>query len=380
MTSNQDSERGAQDNTSSNQFVELTPDNLEGFETSLKNLEKDLNQIKSHHKLESVDRDRVKELFGRKLDLMHQFNLFINQQTPRYHHGSSFISSFDQQRLLNKLKEIETEISKLQAEDGLDQGQNSAPSKRKKFSFKKTPLSQPALPIPTVSTAPEAQPTPSAVSIPPLHESQGSNPLGLTADSQNLFIQPSCPVQPLHILALSDLSNVVLDLRNLAPHLSTLQLSRIHHAAVLAPPLSGSAFLTHVSHSILLLISQQVRSYGCEDVVLLLHTHTGPVIESCKGIRIAPYPKDLFPPSPSDAFDPARSSSQHHLPHDFDHPEASSTSSPNFSILDSLPIPRDDLCTLFQPGHPLVPSVHSLPTGGSYFLLPESCKDLLAQL
>ena len=140
----------------------------------------------------------------------------------------------------------------------LDQGQNSAPSKRKKFSFKKSPLSPPALPIPTMSTAPEAQPNISIVPTPPL-PSQGSNPLGLTPDSKDLFIQPSCPIQPLHILSLSDLSNVVLDLRNLATHLSTLQLSRMHHAAVLAPPLSGSAFLTHVSHSILLLVSQQVR-------------------------------------------------------------------------------------------------------------------------
>ncbi|OAV99103.1 hypothetical protein PTTG_25453 [Puccinia triticina 1-1 BBBD Race 1] len=135
-------------------------------------------------------------------------------------------------------------------------------SKPKKFSFKKTlrPQAPPIAP----SIPSEAKSTVSA-------EPPSENPFGLKPHSKNLFIQPPSSLSPLHILALSDLSNVVLDLRALTPHLSTLQLARIHHAAILAPPLSGSVSLTQVSHSILLLVSQQYHSTNaCPEIALCI--------------------------------------------------------------------------------------------------------------
>jgi hypothetical protein len=156
-----------------------------------------------------------------------------------------------------KLKELESEISKIQqARYSSHEEEKGDKLKPKKFGFKR-PAAQVQGPSTSNSNPSEAK---SADRIPSSLSNGTTNPLDLKPHSENLFIRPSSPLQPLHILALADLSNVVLDLRALFPHLSTLQLSRIHHAAVLAPPLSGSTSLAQVSHSILLLVSQQVSA------------------------------------------------------------------------------------------------------------------------
>ncbi|KAA1075129.1 hypothetical protein PGT21_029728 [Puccinia graminis f. sp. tritici] len=362
----------------SDQFIELNTVNLQQFEKSLKDLEADVSHINAKTAPDSIDQSQ--ELFARKLTLLHQFNLFINQQNQSNIHDSSFISTFDQQRLLNKLKELESEISELQQaryeSNGDEKRENPFKSKPKKFGFKR-PAAQVQGPSTSNSNPSEATP---ADQMPSPLSSRPTNPFDLKPHSKNLFIRPSSPLQPLHILALSDLSNVVLDLRALFPHLSTLQLSRIHHAAILAPPLSGSTSLAHVSHSILLLVSQQVRTYESEDLVLLLHSSTGPVIERSKRIAIGPYPNDLFPPSCSSTIDP-KSASQHHLPNDFDCPESSSTApSSNFSILSNSPIPLDQLSTVFEPGVDQLTPVDLSLSSSSCFVLPQSAQSLLMNL
>ncbi|KNZ56543.1 hypothetical protein VP01_237g10 [Puccinia sorghi] len=359
-------------------------------------LEHDVNST-----LES-DQDQFQEFFARKLRLLHQFNMFINQQYPKNnHHDSPFISNFDQQRLLNvdsiyilsktkmrhdqKLKYLEAKIVKLQQAQSWPQedSQHPSQSKPKKFSFKKAPPSQPASHS-TSAALPETDPTASTMSLP--QASPTSNPLGLKPHSNNLFIRPSSPLQPLHSLALSDLSTVVLDLRPLSPHLSSLQLSRIRHAAVLAPPLSGSKSVlrpliylllnwtcAHLIDLFFFLLNIQVRTYQSEDLVLLLHTRTGPVIERSTRLRIGPYPLKLFPAHSTAWFDPESSSSQHHTPQDFDCPERSTTNpSSNFEILSSSPIPFQHLSSIFLP-----PDTAPLELLSGCFLLPQSAENLL---
>jgi hypothetical protein len=67
--------------------------------TTLEDLEADITHINAKTAADSIDQSQ--ELFARKLTLLHQFNLFINQQNQSNTHDSSFISPFDQQRLLN---------------------------------------------------------------------------------------------------------------------------------------------------------------------------------------------------------------------------------------------------------------------------------------
>ncbi|EFP91318.2 uncharacterized protein PGTG_17175 [Puccinia graminis f. sp. tritici CRL 75-36-700-3] len=379
----------------SDQFIELNTVNLQQFEKSLKDLEADVSHIKAKTAPDSIDQSQ--ELFARKLTLLHQFNLFINQQNQSNIHDSSFISTFDQQRLLNKLKELESEISKLQqarySSNGDDKRENPFKSKPKKFGFKR-PAAQFQAPSTSNSNPSEAKP---ADQMPSPLSNRTTNPFDLNPHSKNLFIRPFSPLQPLHILALSDLSNVVLDLRALFPHLSTLQLSRIHHAAILAPPLSGSTsyefkniFTLNTNRNLhynplfpdltVYLEWIQVRTYESEDLVLLLHSSTGPVIERSKRIAIGPYPNDLFPPSCSTAIDP-KSASQHHLPNDFDCPESSSTApSSNFSILSNSPIPLDQLSTVFEPGVDQLTPVDLSLSSSSCFVLPQSAQSLLMNL
>ncbi|KAI9609863.1 hypothetical protein H4Q26_006852 [Puccinia striiformis f. sp. tritici PST-130] len=353
-----------------NQFIELNSTNLQEFERSLKDLENQIN-IKR-------EANHLQELSSQKLDLMHQFNFFLNQQ-QNYH--TSFISNYDQQRILNKLKDLETKISKSQQTQNKpeDKRENLIKTQPKKFSFKKTGgtasqmgnsktmnTEEHQLSVDSSSTGGGSQP--------------GNNPLNINSNSENLLIRPTAPISPLHILALSDLSNIVLDLRALAPHLSTLQLSRIDHAAVLAPPLSGSVSLAEVTHSILLLISQQVRTYKSEDLILLLNTSTGPVIEKSKRITIAPYPSKLFlSPEEADAHTEGEgSSSQHHLPNDFDYPDSSFGISPNFKILHSSPLSHLQLSILFQ-----LSDLHqnlSLSSSSSCYVLPQSARTMLMEL
>jgi hypothetical protein len=62
-------------------------------------LEADITHINAKTAPDSIDPSQ--ELFARKLTLLRQFNLFINQQNQSNICDSSFISTFDQQRLLN---------------------------------------------------------------------------------------------------------------------------------------------------------------------------------------------------------------------------------------------------------------------------------------
>lgn len=270
-----------------------------------------------------------------------------------------------------KLKDIESQIRTLQSQSIQTEERAASVLKPKKFSFKKS--TDPSLPG-TAATFQERRRT-----VPDeLLANESVDPLNLKPHSQNLFIQPPAPLAPLHTLALSNLSSVVIDLRNFTSHLSILRLSQLHRTAVLAPSLSGSASLIQVSNSLLVSVCQQLRTYECHDLIFLLHTTTSPVIESSTQISLAPYPFELFPRTSSSAIiDPQ--SSQHGLAHDFEFPDGPPTNiSPNLTILPTSPISNEDLTDLFQPQDLRTSADAHLPPG--CFDLPEPARIRLMNL
>lgn len=356
---------------SSHESIELNSTNLGLFERSLKQLEIDLDQIRSNQDRHLHPHDcRLETLSCLSTNLMHHFNDFMNQNQNDAH-APILLSKFDQKRLLNKLKDIESQIRTLQSQSIQTEERAASVLKPKKFSFKKS--TDPSLPG-TAATFQERRRT-----VPDeLLANESVDPLNLKPHSQNLFIQPPAPLAPLHTLALSNLSSVVIDLRNFTSHLSILRLSQLHRTAVLAPSLSGSASLIQVSNSLLVSVCQQLRTYECHDLIFLLHTTTSPVIESSTQISLAPYPFELFPRTSSSAIiDPQ--SSQHGLAHDFEFPDGPPTNiSPNLTILPTSPISNEDLTDLFQPQDLRTSADAHLPPG--CFDLPEPARIRLMNL
>lgn len=76
-----------------------------------------------------------------------------------------------------------------------------------------------------------------------------------------------------------------------------LVLKSISGSLIVAGHVNGSAFITGVRNSILVVVARQVRIHQCENVDLYTHTLTDPIIEDCKGMRFAPAPECYVSPS-----------------------------------------------------------------------------------
>lgn len=76
-----------------------------------------------------------------------------------------------------------------------------------------------------------------------------------------------------------------------------LVLKSISGSLIVAGHVNGSALITGVRGSILVVVARQVRMHQCENVDLYTHTLTDPIIEDCKRMRFAPAPECYVRPS-----------------------------------------------------------------------------------
>lgn len=71
---------------------------------------------------------------------------------------------------------------------------------------------------------------------------------------------------------------------------ASLALKNISNSLIVAGHVDGSAHITGVKNSVLVIVARQVRIHECENVDLYLHCASHPIIEDCQGMRFAPAP------------------------------------------------------------------------------------------
>jgi hypothetical protein len=109
------------------------------------------------------------------------------------------------------------------------------------------------------------------------------------------IVLPATAVRTTSSGALTDLQECVVDMSAATSPdggggFASLALKNISGSVVVAGRVSGSAHITGVRNSAIVVVARQVRIHECENVDLYLHCASHPIIEDCKGMRFAPPP------------------------------------------------------------------------------------------
>lgn len=75
---------------------------------------------------------------------------------------------------------------------------------------------------------------------------------------------------------------------------ANLTVRDVEGSLVVAGRVAGAAHVTGVRRSVLVLNARQVRMHQCEDVSVYLWCASHPIIEDCKGVRVAPLPENYL--------------------------------------------------------------------------------------
>ncbi|RVX75198.1 hypothetical protein B0A52_00550 [Exophiala mesophila] len=194
---------------------------------------------------------------------------------------------------------------------------------------------------------------------------QGRPSLSTTATSVSIsnqsnthIILPSSALHAQTPCSLRRLSNVVLDLSvpsAVARPFASLTINSAHSSLLVCGSVTGPAHITGLKKTILVINCQQFRMHQCQDVDVYLRVSSRPIIEDCRGIRFAPFPKfytDLLASSSTSA----NASNPSELPNlwnqvdDFKWIKADP--SPNWSILPSSDLVPDETWREVVPGGP----------------------------
>jgi tubulin-specific chaperone C len=71
---------------------------------------------------------------------------------------------------------------------------------------------------------------------------------------------------------------------------ASLAIKNIENSLIIAGHVTGSAHITGVRDSVVVVAARQVRIHECKNVVLYLHCTSHPIIEDCSGMQFAPLP------------------------------------------------------------------------------------------
>lgn len=82
------------------------------------------------------------------------------------------------------------------------------------------------------------------------------------------------------------------------PPFAALMIHHLQKSLLICGKIAGSAHMTDVSNSTIVIAARQIRLHDCNDVVLYLQCSSRPIIENCKGIRFAPLPYTFVSLSP----------------------------------------------------------------------------------
>ena len=82
---------------------------------------------------------------------------------------------------------------------------------------------------------------------------------------------------------------------------AALMVHHVQECLVICGNIAGSAHMTDVSNSTVVISARQIRLHDCNDVVLYLQCSSRPIIEDCKDIRFAPLPRifEVLSPQPT---------------------------------------------------------------------------------
>lgn len=72
---------------------------------------------------------------------------------------------------------------------------------------------------------------------------------------------------------------------------ASLTINSAQSSLLVCVSVTGPAHITGVKKSILVINCQQFRMHQCQDVDVYLRVSSRPIIEDCRGIRFAPFPK-----------------------------------------------------------------------------------------
>jgi hypothetical protein len=77
-----------------------------------------------------------------------------------------------------------------------------------------------------------------------------------------------------------------------------LTIKSIKNSLLICGNVSGSAHITGVESSVIVVTTRQFRMHECKDCVVYLHANSRPIIEDCSGIQFAPLPKSYVSKRP----------------------------------------------------------------------------------
>ncbi|EPS45414.1 hypothetical protein H072_567 [Dactylellina haptotyla CBS 200.50] len=203
--------------------------------------------------------------------------------------ASNYLPAYDQRRLKSLADQFSTARKEL------------AP--RAKFSFKnRRAVASPSPAEATASStsqpaAQQAQQTP--VDTPPAGASKSftssipADRVATLSSRQNARLHPPAPTPKTTILSLSSLTNCIVTStpQTSATQFATLSITDITSSILLCGAIAGPAHITSLKNSILVLSCHQFRLHSSTNVDVYLRCRSRPIIEHCKGIRVAWLPE-----------------------------------------------------------------------------------------
>jgi hypothetical protein len=93
--------------------------------------------------------------------------------------------------------------------------------------------------------------------------------------------------------SVTNLTRCIVDLSEPTAHgtpFAGLTLQNVKNSLIVAGHVAGSAHITGVENSVILVASRQVRMHNCKNVDVYLHCASRPIIEDCSDIRFSPIP------------------------------------------------------------------------------------------
>jgi len=201
------------------------------------------------------------------------------------------------------------ELSVYQAIESLKkdlQDVRTAFAPKRKFAFKKKPISDNTTVAPPVAVSPaQGQDQASAGTHP-------SNPLACAdktssvkgpteiSSLSNAKILGSDTPETISSATVTDIQRSWIDLSRPPAQrqpLAGLSVKSISKSLLVCGTVTGAVHITDAVKCTLLMTSHQVRMHDCKDCVVYLRCSSKPIIENCVGIRFAPLPASYVRPS-----------------------------------------------------------------------------------
>ena len=138
----------------------------------------------------------------------------------------------------------------------------------------------------------------SSLTVPQSSRSPAQAPPGFRLSSLDAthYILKASTFDNASIAFLEDVQGSVIDI-TLPPAITTsfatLMANKIHDSLLMCGTIAGSAHITDIRDSTIVITARQLRVHKCENVVIYLQCSSRPIIEDCKEVRFAPLPETL---------------------------------------------------------------------------------------